>query len=160
MAVLRRFNLVGTPQSSAGTARERLLHDCQMRCSQETPARCSPASTLSSPGIFRQALSPYQLSSAEQQRQAIQIARTFNHHYLATIHHESEDRGVIAVVRPIPGRTHRREVAHEIYVDAVGNVNVAPCSADPALGRRGILVRTLMTAGVAVLILAGSLLIL
>jgi len=117
MTALRRLSMVASSQPSAWTARERLLHDRQMRCTR------SGAALFSEP-IQPQAPTPRKLSLAEQQRQAIQIARTFDRHYLAAIHYADQDEVVTAIVRPVQRRDTRREVAYEIGVDAAGNVNV------------------------------------
>jgi hypothetical protein len=148
--------MVDSSQSSALTARDRLLHDRQMRCYHTMSGSQSGALAFSPSSIIRpQALSPRKLSLAEQQRQAIQIARTFDHHYLAAMRYGDEDGVVTAIIKPIQRRDARREVAHEIGVDAAGNVNIARC--DHASVRRGILFRVSMLA-VGTALLVGSVL--
>lgn len=66
-----------------------------------------------------------------------------------------EDGVVTAIIKPIQRRDTRREVAHEIGVDAAGNVNIARC--DHASVRRGILFRVSMLA-VGTALLVGSVL--
>jgi hypothetical protein len=60
------------------------------------------------------------LSPAEQRHQALQIVRSFKHHYLAQFSYHDDRHLTIALVKP----ADIRRPAHEIWVDAAGNVSV------------------------------------
>lgn len=154
MAGLRRFTEVDSSQSSAWTARHRLLDDRQMRCHHALRGRLTPSSDTIRP----QASFPRKLSLTEQQRQAIQIARTFDRHYLAALHYGDDDGVVTALLQPVRRRAVQQEVAHEIRVDAAGNVMVARCGHVSA--RHGVMVRVSMFAIGTALLVGGLLSIL
>ncbi len=97
----RRIDSSHSPAHTAATVRNRLLRDTTMRHHE----RC---------------LNTACLSPVEQHRQALQIARSFKHHYLAQIIYHDDYQMTTALVKP----ADRRRPAHEIWVDATGNVSV------------------------------------
>jgi hypothetical protein len=95
----RHMGSAKIPPYSAATVRSRLLHDNTMRHSLGV-AMC--------------------LSPAEQHRQAVRITHGFKHHYLAEITYLDDCQMTVAVIRSV----NMRHPAHEIWVDATGNVSV------------------------------------
>jgi hypothetical protein len=83
------------------------------------------------------------LSPTEQCHQVLQIASSFKHHYLAQIDYHDDCQLTIALVKPVD----LRRTAHEIWVDAAGNVSVHHRDMQPAFYRllRPILVVLLTT---------------
>jgi hypothetical protein len=94
----RRLQSGQPPLHSATTVRNRLLSDRTMRHCEHV----------------------VHLSPAEQRRQALQIVRSFKHHYLAQLSYHDDRHLTIALVKP----ADTRRPAHEIWVDAAGNVSV------------------------------------
>lgn len=102
--MLRSRRMVSTPQAMpdpAATARSRLLCDNTIRHTLNRTAYLSPA---------------------EQRQQAVQIAHSFTHHYLAKLTYLDDCQTTIAMIRPID----TRQPACQIWVDAIGNVSVCP----------------------------------
>jgi hypothetical protein len=97
----RRIQFSQSPVPSAATVRNRLLHDRTMRHHEP-----DPPTTCRTP--------------AEQHRQILQVARSFKFHYLAQIDYHDDRQLTIALVKP----ADLRRAAHEIWVDAAGNVSV------------------------------------
>jgi hypothetical protein len=95
----RRMGSAKMPPYSAATVRSRLLRDKTMRNNLDV-AMC--------------------LSPAEQHRQAVKITHGFRHHYLAEITYLDDCQMTVAVIRSV----NARHPAHEIWVDATGNVSV------------------------------------
>lgn len=95
----RRMDLAKTTPYTAATVRNRLLRDRAMRNHLDDAACFSPA---------------------EQHWQAVQLTHGFKHHYLAEITYLDDCRMTIAKVRPVD----TRRPAHEIWIDAIGNVSV------------------------------------
>jgi hypothetical protein len=120
----RRIQFGQSPAPSAGMVRDRLLLDTTMRHHERT-------------------LHAVHLSPTEQCRQVLQIARSFKHHYLAQIDYHDDYQLTIALVKPVD----LRRAAHEIWVDAAGNVSVRHRDMRPAVCRllRPILVVLLTT---------------
>jgi hypothetical protein len=98
----RRIQSGQPPIRSAATVRNRLLADRTMRHHEHS---CWYV---------------VHLSPAEQRHQALQIVRSFKHHYLAEINYHDDRHLTIALVKPADAR----RPAHEIWVDAAGNVSV------------------------------------
>jgi hypothetical protein len=102
--MMLRSRCIQSSQSSvpsAAAVRNRLLHDRTMRHHE-----------LDLPLTY--------LTPAEQHRQVLQVARSFKHHYLAQIEYHDDCQLTIALVKP----ADLRRAAHEIWVDAAGNVSV------------------------------------
>lgn len=97
----RRIQSGQSPIHSAATVRNRLLADRTMRHHEHT-------------------LPIVHLSPAEQRHQVLQIVRSFKHHYLAQLNYHDDRHLTIALVKS----ADFRRPAHEIWVDAAGNVSV------------------------------------
>ena len=108
----RRIQFSQSPVPSAATVRNRLLHDRTMRHHEpDPPTTC--------------------LTPAEQHRQILQVARSFKFHYLAQIDYHDDRQLTIALVKPVD----LRRAAHEIWVDAAGNISVQHRDGQPVFHR-------------------------
>lgn len=92
------------------------------------------------------------LLPSEQHRQAVQIARCFEHHYLAEVTYLDDCQMTVALVKPI----HTRQPAYEIWVDSAGSVRVFHRDTPSAPGR--VLSRLVFLTGTALAIFAAALL--
>jgi hypothetical protein len=108
----RRIQSSQSPAPSAAMVRDRLLLDKTMRHHEQN-------------------LHVISLSPIEQHRQVLQIARSFKHHYLAQIDYHDDRQLTIALVKP----ANLRRAAHEIWVDAAGNVSVHRRDSQPVFSR-------------------------
>ena len=162
------IDLATSRSPSAAAARERLLHDSQMRRNRVSLTEISPlpapAITETFPALAaRAAFSPgwsfHRLSPLDQKRQAIQIAQSFKGHYLAEVTYHHDRQMTVAILRPIQIRHHTLDVPHEIRVDAVGNVGVFCCEPFQTPVRPPVIGRVLLTFSVLLLILGALLLL-
>jgi hypothetical protein len=100
----------------AAVARARLLNDRIMR-------RSTPPAAVPVPTARR---SQDRLSAAIQRQHALNIARSFEHHYLAGIRFDPDTHTTVAIIRPVRQKSASRERAHSIRIDAYGEVLVSP----------------------------------
>lgn len=145
-----RTNLPTT--SPARSARARLLNDPALRRNLPAPAfapdSATPASITFTPRsaeLIRPFSAENALSRAEQERRARQVAQSFRGHYLAELTYHPEQQIALATIRPRAAQ--EPDAAHQICVEANGNVSVlhhaGPLLAEPHL----VLWRLLLLAG-------------
>ncbi len=114
----------------AVTARTRLLKDRALR-RNSAPAPISWVSPSRSQG---------HLSPAIQRQHALNIARSFEHHYLAGITFDPSTHTTVAVIRPARHKSAAHERAYSIRINAHGEVVVSPLvSPSSALWQRAIM---------------------
>ncbi len=140
--------------SAALSARERLLHDPQIRRNKSTYANHARPAAPSVTVTFETSGPGVTLSRAEQEQQAIAIARTYRHYYLAEIAYQANLCEVTALIKPMH---HTKTNALQITVDASGNANIEALEL-PAYRpsfRRLLLVIGLLATAATILAFAG-----
>lgn len=157
-----------TRTSSASSARERLLSDGAMHASRARRVATAHQSALQSipvSGSVAEAaegvtLSEEALPPSEQRRRLIQIAASYEGHYLAAVEFVAERSMTVGTIRPVRSAAGRPEVEREICVDSRGDVSISPScrrAAPPSalpLGRLALWLAALLTAlGVAAYLL-------
>lgn len=166
MITLRQIHIPTQRQSAALSARERLLGDSTMRrnqpdysADQHPPA---PPITVTYETVSGSDLCapPTLFTRSEQERRAIQIARSFKHHYLSEMAHHDRKQLVVAILRPVGTRS----APLRISVDPDGNVNVTPLRFAPdgpcwRAAAHFLLTRSMLAAFAVSLLLILSLLI-
>lgn len=120
--------------SSASSARERLLSDGAMRASRVRRAATAHQSALQSIPVSREVpeatasvtLPEMILLPHEQRRRLIQIAASYDGHYLATVEFVAERNMTVGTIKPVRSAAGHPEPAREICIDSRGNVSVSP----------------------------------
>ncbi len=168
MIPLRWLLSLMTRTPSASAARERLLGDGVMRASRVRRAAAAHQATLHSIPAARgvreaaenSAYPEAPLPPHEQRRRLIEIAASYDEYYLAAVEFVAERGITIGTIKPVRSAAGHPEEAHEICVDARGDISIslschrlAPPSALP-LGRLVMwLVALVIALGVAAYLL-------
>lgn len=129
---LRRLSTFAWPERSAFSAKERLMHDGVMRASRSRRVASAHRVSLESvPGAEPSTRVPSRFSSLsvflspqEQRRRVMDVARSFEGHYLAAIDFMADRNLTVGTVKPV--RSTQRAVSEvvQICVDAQGNVSI------------------------------------
>lgn len=145
----------------AQSARARLMNDPAMRRNHSSH-NWAPRSTASvsyaplSAELIRAAAGQGSLTRADQERRARQVASSFRQHMVADITYHAEQQITVATLRPIGAAAQPDESAHQICVEANGNVSVlhhgdTPLPADHLIVHRLVLLVAGLTAAVGAL---------
>ena len=126
----------------AVTARARLLNDRVMR--------------RNAPSVATSWVSPRRgqghLSSDIQRQHVLNIARSFEHHYLSGISFDPSTHTTVAVIKPVRHKSAAHERAHSIRINAHGEVVVSPLvTPSSALWQRAVMRALLVIVPVVIL---------
>jgi len=115
----------------AQSARARLLNDPALRrnlpaptVTEPSPATEPPTYTPLSAELIRAAAGKGYLSRGDQERRARQVAHSFRGHVLVDLTYHAEQQMTIATIRPKDIAAQPNDSAHQICVEANGNVSV------------------------------------
>lgn len=115
--------------SAALAARERLLHDPQIRRNRSLSPEPSVTATFTPEETS--------LSHRDQEQQAIAIARAYKQYYLAEITYQAHRREVVALIKPL----HSVQADPlQIIVDANGNATIETVETSQVSPRNRLLV--------------------
>ncbi len=138
----------------AKSARARLLNDPALRRNSPAPtlAVAEPASvrvtyTPLSAELIRAAAGKSCLARADQERRARQVANSFRQHMLVNLTYHAEQQMTIATIQPKDGIAQPHDTAHQICVEANGNVSVLHGAHSELSEEHLILHRLLLLAG-------------